>query len=349
MKKTLGQAKADSSLIKAVTGLPACDPRFLSYLNQAQERLADMGKWWGTYERIKICATGNCVTWPRIVKTIEGLNLCGRGTTIASPWYEFQELVAPPRISDHCGFDEIILDRGTTVQFRDMAVNSKVRLYPADSTDVGKKVILQGLDGNGAVVRTTPSGASQQIEGEQLILVSPFVTSTTTFQVPRLTGVQKPMTSGMVRAYAVNPATGMETHIADWEPSEENPCYRRSFVRLPNCSEGSVSCTDDGDGCMPADLTCGGTVLDAIIRREFIPAVLDTDWLFIGNIRAIKHMMKAIQKEDKNQYGEAREESALAVKALRSELDAYLPVERTVINIQPQGTAHPRRVFGSFI
>ena len=71
------------------------------------------------------------------------------------------------------------------------------------------------------------------------------------------------------------------------------------------------------------------------MRLEFIPAIVDSDWLFIGNLQAIKHMMKAIQKEDRNQYQEAEREIQLALRSLRNELEAYSPNERSVINVQP--------------
>jgi len=85
------------------------------------------------------------------------------------------------------------------------------------------------------------------------------------------------------------------------------------------------------------------------VRLEFIPAVVDSDWLFIGNLQAIKHMMKAIQKEDRNQYTEAEREIQLALRALRNELEAYSPNERSVINVQPWGSAKIEYRFGGFI
>jgi hypothetical protein len=60
-------------------------------------------------------------------------------------------------------------------------------------------------------------------------------------------------------------------------------------------------------------------------------------------------MMKAIQKEDRNQYTEAEREIQLALRSLRNELEAYSPNERSVINVQPFGSAKTQFIFGGFI
>ena len=99
MRKTLAQAK--NSTIAQAVGLATCDERFVQLLNEAQARLADMGKWWGTYKKLRICVTAGCITWPREVKTIEAMNLCGYNIPIQNQWYEFQTDERAPRTG--CG------------------------------------------------------------------------------------------------------------------------------------------------------------------------------------------------------------------------------------------------------
>lgn len=353
MRKTLADAK--NSTIPGAIGIAACSPEFLTLLNEAQARLGDMGKWWGTYKRMRICGTLNCIIWPREVKTVEGLNVCSYSVPIANMWYEFQEDVYSPKVG--CNGDvpcdpTMLLDRGNVPQSRLFTANSYIKLVPASSTDDNKRILLQGTDPNGNAIRSQ-DGAGW-VWGEYVVLASPFAQSVNAFAPQNLTGAQKPVTDDVVRVYAVNVLTAQETLIATWEPSETNPQYRRTFLTdLPElCDTSGTACTsdcaDNGDGCEAALEDCTNITLEAIVRLEFIPALVDTDWLFISNLQALKHMMKAIQKEDKNQYQEAEREVQLALRALRNELEAYSPDDRTVINLQFMNPGL-RRVTGGFI
>lgn len=349
MRKTLAQAK--SSTIPQAVGLAACDARFLNLLNEAQERLADMGKWWGTYKRLRICVTAGCITWPEEVLTVDSVNACKHGVPIKNEWYEFQDDVrAPATNCEHGGCEERqLLDRGLVYQYRDFTALSTVRLYPALAADVGKRVLLQGNDANGIPIRTLDSVSGTYVNGEYVTLALPFAESVSEFDVPGLTGVQKPLTQGQVTATSVATTDGVETQIAIWGPSVQNPEYRRNYMtQWPRvCAESD--CAPEGDGCVPADASCSNATVEAIVRLKFIPAVVDSDWLFIENLEALKHMMRAIQKEDANLVAESETFRDKAIRALRNQLEAMSPKERTTINLLPQGTAKPERIFAGFI
>lgn len=350
MRKTLAQAKAASSGIVQSVGIPACDARFTALLNRGQSRLADMGKWWGTYQRLRTCVVDNCITWPREVKVVEGFIQCNWSIPVRTTWYDFMENTRAPNVDD-CGcIQAMLMDRGIVCQFRDITGPSYIRLYPSIATDAGKRVLLQGIDPNGIPIRTLDG--SVWVDGEYVTLAYPFVTSTNIFKNPGLTGVQKPVTNGRVTAFGVLASTSEETQIAYWEPSEENPAYRRSWLtnRAHRCgNQEGYGCRDKGDGCNEALENCTGITADTIIRREFIPALVDSDWLFISNLTAIQHIMKAVQKEDQNQYDLAEQETQRALRALRNELDAYSPPQQIKVNVETHGTARPVRIFGGFV
>lgn len=351
MRTTLGQAKSANSGIAQAVGIPACDARFLGLLNRAQQRAADMGKWWGTYQRLRVCVLDNCITWPRSVKTVEGFNQCSLSLPVRNLWYDFRENVLAPSAQSCACAQAQLLDRNTVCQFRDIAGPSYIRLYPSSATDAGKKVLLQGYDSNGMYVRTL--NGSEWVDGEYVTLAYPFVTSTTVFKAPGLTGVQKPVTNANVTAFGVLASTSVETQIAIWEPSEENPSYRRSYLtsmatRCGATGQGGL-CADEGDGCEPAMENCSQVVADTIVRREFIPALVDSDWMFISNLGAVLHFMKGLQKEDKNQYDLAEQEIQRGLRALRNELDAYAPPGQIMVNVETVGTAKLARTFGGFI
>jgi hypothetical protein len=347
MRKTLLQAK--SGTIPQAVGYAACDSRFVMLLNEAQSRLADMGKWWGTYKRMRICVTAGCITWPREVKTVEAMNVCGIGIPVQNGWYEFQQDVPAPGIGCESCEQRQLLDRGMVTQYRDFTGLSKVRIYASSASDYGKRVLLQGIDANGDAIRTLDAVSGDYVWGEYVTLAAGFVETVNSFASPLLTGAQKAVTNGRLTVTGVNVVSGVETEVAVWEPAEENPQYRRTYLvnRPTGCNDGS--CSDDGDGCTPAVTDCTGSMMEAIVRLEFVPAAVDSDWLFIGNLQGLKHMMRAIQKEDRNEYNEAEREIQLALRALRNELEAYSPKERTVVNVLMYGTATPRKIFSGFI
>lgn len=348
MRTTLAQAKADASGISRAINIAACDARFVDILNNAQQRLSEMGRWWGTYRRLYVCFNGQCITWPREVATVEGLSMCREGVQILNEWYEFGNAVrAPDPAESRCEL-RALMDRQNASTFLDIGTSAKYRIYPSVAADAGTKIVLQGNDTNNVPIRTLVG--TSYIDGEQITLASPFATSTFEFYPPGLTGVIKPVTKGRLTVYAVDPISGVETRVAVWEPGETNPSYRRSFItNLPQCGD-AASCSPSANGCTPTPLpSCSGVQAEAIVRLEFVPALVDTDWLFISNLQAVKCGMKAQEKEDRNQYQEAEIEWARAKRILRNELEKYSPTDRMTINAQPHGTAKPCRVFGGFV
>lgn len=327
MKITLAQAK--SSRIPQAVGLAACDPRFLELLNDAQFRLANLpGRWYGTVGTITMNVTDGQITWPRDVLAVEAIKVANYGLPIRNGWYEFQADVLAPNVGDEYERGEQIqlLDRGMVMQFRDMPSTGRIKLY-SSSADNGTQILLQGLDGNGDVVRTQHEG--EWIEGELLTLSSPSVTSSTLFKSPTLTAVQKPVTKAVVNVWSINPDTLVETNIATWQPNEANPEYRRSYIlNLPS--------------------ECGAMQVSAKVRLRFIPAVLDTDWLHISNLEALQCAMRSIQKRERNLYKEADAEMESAIRSLRNQLAAYSPTNQTTITSLAHGTARPSAIFGGF-
>lgn len=348
MKATLKDIK--NSAVPSVVNLGPCDPAFTQLVNDAQYRLSEEGKWWGTYARMRMCVPKGCITWPREVKTVEGFNLCGWSIPIRNGWFEFQTYVRAPQPNqcrDDC-WTPNLLERSLppSCQYRDFDTDSKIRLYP-NAADVGKRVLVQGKDPNGVEIRTVDTDTGAVVYGEYVELATPFVETTNTFKAPLLSGVQKPLTSYNVIATAYSVDTSIETEIAIWEPSETNPSYRRNFLfgRPRGCSTNYAwNCKDHGDGCRPADTVCADLSCEVLYRREFIPALQDSDWLLISKIPALEREMVAIQQERRNEWQEAEINHQRAVKLLRQELEAYSPQQRVVITALPEGDAFFRRV-----
>lgn len=387
--KTLLDAK--NSTIPNAIGINPCDPQFVSYINEAQERLAQAGKWWGSYQRMQVCATAGCIVWPREVMTVEGINVCNFSIPLRNGFYEFQENVRAPSSRD-CNAQRILIDRGVTPLFRNILVASNIRLYPTDTSDEGKSIILQGFDSNGIPIRTNRGTveAPDWIDGEEVVLTSPFAVSSNQFMPGGLRAVQKEATNNRVLVFGWDGTT--ESPLATWQPSETAPSYRLTYMtRFPDSRETSTSdccaesaClndaqipnvtgevttnivigTDEGvaigtdEGVLigvgtsvseTTTFTCSGPSIVAMVRRQFIPALVDTDWLYISNIPALKFAVMSIRREEANEAAQAERFWGMAIRTLRNEIDAYVPPQKTIINVETQGTAPFSRVYGGFI
>jgi hypothetical protein len=362
MRLTLAQAKA-STLMKPL-GIAPCNPDFLDLLNNAMQRLVDAGRWWGCFERMRYCLNDGCITWPREVAAVEAFRVCNRAMPVRNMWFEFQETVPAPRIDD-LNKDNgpawgpwskpMLLDRTNYInvcQFLDWGANVlPIKIYPAIASDANgtNRVLLQGLDANGLPIRTLDTVTGVYVDGVYVTLATPFVQSPFSFSGPRLTGAQKPITNGRLDVYVVN-ADLTETLIASWEPSETNPSYRRSYVykRPSACGTGTTNatCANNGDGCETPLANCSMPVAEAIIRREFVPAVVDSDWLMIGNLQALACGMKAVQWEQDGEEAQSEAQWSKAIALLRNELKKYGPRDQTTIEVELTSKCERKRYAG---
>lgn len=338
MRYTLGQAKAQIDISGSI-GIASCDSRFIALVNSAQRYLADKGRWWGTYQRMYICMDADVITWPREVANVEAFKICHTGVTLVNEWYEFAEAVREP---DRCGCGPpMLLDRPLSPQFIDTSSPQRIRLYPTTSTDVGKKVILQGIDNaTGRAIRTQVG--STFINGEQLTIAEPFVTSTFTYRQPGLSGVQKPVTNGSILAYSLDPDSSAEVKIAEWGPAEQNPAYRRTLLTR-EVTTAMESCCSEGEV-----YGCANPVGEAIVRLEVYDTVVDSDWLMIGDLLALKHGMKALQLRDQEKYAQAEIETQEAIRILRAGNEKYSPGREVRVSARPMQWAPVTRIFAGF-
>lgn len=306
---TVGELKTAITW-ESVLNLGTTDTRWLAYLNQALERLTQMALWDRVVQRYQICANKACITWPRQFIGIEVMDVCNTPFPLRNQWFEF--LGNGPGRATLNGCDSNVasigasihnvLDRGRGyVMFDDLSVASKIRLYPQFATDVGKKVTIRGYDSNGQQVLTNGGNTV----GETIVLQAPYVDSITTWMPQVFREVIKEVTKGHVRAYAWDAslpappaAPGVNdtplTALADWEPTETLPDYRRSFIPyLGTC------CSSGGCGCNGTSDQCDKTTVTVMARIQHIPVVSDEDFLPISNISALKLAMLSVMLEER--------------------------------------------------
>jgi len=312
-RSTLGTAKDPASGISRVLGLCAIDPRFTSYVNEAQEILLPQGKWRGTYQEFRICTCNGCLTWPREILTIEQAAVCDQPITIRNQWYSYLPFGPGIQGKKNVVKGLPLIDRGEACTFADMiGIVSKIKVYADVAEAAGSKILLQGNDENGNWIRTLVSG--EWVDGEYVTISTTPTLSTHIFS--SLVSVQKPLTNGAVRLYAYDTVLLTQYAIAIYQPDELLPVYRRSFI--PGLDRVKGTC------CSNPPTPTNVKPVRVMAKLRYIPARLDTDFLLISNIPALKNMCQSIRKREANLFAEADAWEAKAVKLLRQELAEYL-------------------------
>jgi hypothetical protein len=311
-------ADAVSMLVNSnVLGMNSTDVRITGYVNEAIQRLLPKGKWVGTTSRMRFCVYSQCITMPRQVETIETYAIGGRPGDIRNEWYEF--LPNGPGLGqcDNCG-STALLPRGFAPAFNDIRTKSSTIWVKSDQIEAtGLQILLEGYDENGLWVRTSQGGV--MADGELVSITSAGAFTTTRWAVSGLSVVLKPATQGFVSLWELEPTMGAMRQLANYEPDELQPRYRRYM--LPNCTgsgSGTTSCCDD----TPADAKA--MCIDAIVKLAYIKAINVNDILIIGCLPAIKDMVQSIRFAENNLLPASMQYEAKAVKTLQDELESHM-------------------------
>lgn len=321
---TLGTIR---DVIARVIGVCTTSPKIAAYANEAQERLLNRpDKPVGSLAKMRICVgSEGCLSWPRQVRTIEAFAICSTPGVVRSEFFEF---IGYPNGIGLQGEDNMpgtmLLDRGTSCAFDDVqatvAAPRKICAIADNVADVGKTITLRYYDDNGNKVYTSIGGVVQ--EGEQLTLVSPVpafpanaVFTASNVMTGGLYHVVKEVTDYPVRLYETSATPAIVKLLALYEPSEEVPIYRRSFVpglqNMGACPDSTADCTEN-------------KMLTAYVKLQHVPVVVDNDPLVLGNLAALKLMVMAILREEQNRHDEAAILEGKASRELDGELASYL-------------------------
>lgn len=337
---------AQSTLLRLpqVMGICADDSRYLPWLNAAVQQCLFLGKWVGTYASYRVCVTDGCLTWPRQIETIEAIALCDRPIFIRNQWFEFLEQGVGIQGGGSCNqvngdpvswnggcygnAGQQLLDRGTACAFNDIrGTGKKIRVYADVSEDPLSQILLMGYDENGNWIMTQTNGVWH--DGEY-VNISTTPTLSTKFYTS-LTRVIKPVTNGFVRLYEYNTADTTQRALAVYEPTEETPNYRRSLVNALCRSGCSNPITD-------ANSTCKQSTITVMAKLAFIPVAVDTDFLIIGNVPALKAMVKSVMFFERDNPGDIQKGEAfkqIAKTFLQEELDSYMgDGEKISLNVE---------------
>lgn len=321
----------DARMFGVAQAAGLCDgdnDEFIRLVNEAQQRLIldeaqpDEG-FWGTWAvmAFNLTRADPYFTAPRDVARVTAINVCKLPVVLRNQFYEYLEFGNGLRPVNCCDAqiceDLASFDRGLVVAFKDIKPpNKQIRVFATDETDYGKRVLIAYKDPFGNIIYS--QDGYNRVMGEFLTLASPFVT--TTSDVDQLLGIQKDETNGPVQFIEVDTVTGDTRLILTMEPTETVAGYRRYFVNgLPDtcCASETIS-------------------VSALVKLDFVPVKVDTDYLLIQNLAALKEEVQGIRLSDMDSPNAKRMGNAHHAAALRllfGELDHFVGKERVSVQV----------------
>lgn len=312
-----------------------------SAVNRAQERLLtcrEVGEqgWYGSWARtvFNVSRANPYITAPREVARIQLADVCQKAIGIQNDFYQFLEWGNGllPATSKPCQYMQMYR-LGTVPTFVDIAPsNQSIRVFATDPADYGKRTLIQGLDNQGNIIRST-DGLDPTL-GEYLVLNTPFTDFP--MEITSVTGIQKDVTVGVVKYYQLDLTSGDLVLILTMEPGETVAEYvRYQIAGLPN------NCCHTG---IP-----GTTQVTCMTQVAFIPAQVDSDWLMFHSPGGMEALIAEAQSTrfDGMDAGEADQKLGFkhheAVGYLNGQLAYFLGKTRPAAIVKPFGNATLQR------
>ena len=262
-------------------------------INNACQRLIESGKWAGTMGNVDFASVpSGYITLPRHYGTILASRIKDHPVRIEGKYYEYQA-TGPGKLSTDSGVG-FLIDYGFTPLETEITDAGTLRfLIHADDTVGARSIRVYGLDANGDVITDTNG-----VEGVNIEMSATTINSSHVFS--KVTNVIKPATKYPVIAQVV--VATVPTQIAQWEPLETAPQFRRYKV-------GEIEADEEHP-----------FVIETLCKRRFIPAEQETDFVIPGNLQALKMSILALKYEDENDLKAANDYWGMAYGILNGEM-----------------------------
>lgn len=320
----------NSGPLKTVAGVCSNSDTFKDLVNEVQERLWRRGNWWNSEWPVKVCIHNHCITWPRWVGTVLAMRSCDGAWDMQNRWYGM--IPRESCASWEMPFDwmsssrrqTVAFDGGTCPIYNDITgtTGKLARYYVRNHADIGKKIKIHGLGYGNQPLQEFINGAWE--DGITITAAAPFGTNSQL--ITKIIATPREATSGMGYLYSYDQTTQELVDLAQYEPSETNPQYRRSRVD-GYCDNYGRKQLVNGQ----SDAERRIVQIEALVKLQFIPAVSVNDFLFIDVIPAIKLGIQAVKLEEANQDDSARRKWLLAIDELNMEDRDKVPSQQTVV------------------
>jgi hypothetical protein len=266
------------------------------------------------------------LVWPRQVASIVAASVCSSPIKTRDAFFEFiQDAYGIRDEDDNPVGDLTLIDASppTSCVYSQVTGVDKALNFVCDLvSDVGETVQVMGYDENGNWIRSFVGGL--WVDGEQIVLAqSPGTFSTHIFS--SVTDMQfANVRDGQTWLYECDFVlhTGQRL-IGKYEYDELHPAYRVS--KLP----ALYNQTND-------------VTVEVIAKLEFMPVRVDSDYLLIGNLAALKDMCVAIKNAESEPVMENKAKALaaglmLAKASLNAELGHYLGRPEQIFAVQGVG------------
>jgi hypothetical protein len=173
-----------------------------------------------------------CLTLPREVETVLGVNIGGQPTLGFGQLFNFH-LNGPGDCKHTC--DWSWQDQGAWhCTYKDLITPAKIVAHLQSPEDNGKTLIVYGYDVQGNVLRRNVGGCC--LDGYLVpTIFGVAVPDDTAPLIARITGVTKDITCGSVRLATTDSSGGTGVNLAVYEADERLPQYRRIILNR-SCS-----------------------------------------------------------------------------------------------------------------
>jgi hypothetical protein len=277
-----------------------CDePTIFSRLDDAVKLLSNKGIADSLVGEIELCVCNGCVTLPRDVGTVLGINVHGHPTLIQDQWFQYH--INGPGSQDcvPCGPNSYEL--GQVCTFKDPSELCYLITETEYAADNNKKLRVFALDEHGNKI-FTPGMDGEMKEGFLVPLIYGFPSRNP--NVPPLLSIyriSKEDTKGFVRLIAVNSSDNVsQTLIGYYEPGENLPQYRR--IRVGNKASVRIK-----------------------YKRANLPIKSQNDWICLDNFEALRLACRAVKFRLEDKLDAARGFEEEASRILSEETEAKRP------------------------
>lgn len=246
---------------------------------------------------MELCVCSGCVTLPRDVGTVLGIDVCGNPTLIQDQWFKYH-INGPGARSGGCG---VITEMGQVCTFKDPSESAYLVAEVTSATDNNKKLRVFATDTNGKKIFTAgPDGTL--VEGFLIPLIFGYPQRNPNAPaLGRIYRISKEDTRDFVKLYAVKSSDGTsQTLIGEYEPTENNPTYRR--IRVPNKTSVLVK-----------------------YKKASLDIRSQRDWINIENREVLRLACRAVKYRLEDKITEARPFEEEASRILSEETEAQRP------------------------
>jgi hypothetical protein len=248
---------------------------------------------------VEICSCDGCLTLPRDVGTVLGVDVCGNPTLLADQFFRYHINGPGARAGGACG---VITEMGQVCTFRDPAYPAYLTAEVTSAADNNKKLRVFATRADNGQKIFTPGPDGKLYEGFLVPLIYGYPQRNP--NVPalgRIYRISKEATKDFVKLYAVKESDGTsQTLIGEYEPQETEPTYRR--IRVPNKAATLVK-------YKKADLE---------VRSL-------RDWINVDNRQALLLACRSIKFFMDDKYDSAETAKAAAVKIWSEQIEAQRP------------------------